>query len=843
MVAIVLLVIMLFGYNYLVFELVDAFLKMPRLKKIFRIPVAILNTFISIGITMLCGGSAFIAYITIGIILFVEFTLFYRDKITSSLFCMLACAVHIMAARSLTVAVFAIVMQTTIYTIANTSDLLIYSTAVMFMILDILILIVIRLVPAKGVRIINQHGEQHWFMIAWLSVFTVYLQVNSRIYETPSNHPELITNQIIAPAAILIGTYIILFFSMKMGELLGYREKSEELQNTVEKERQYRITIEKGVHRVIEVNFSKREIVSGFEDYKETLGDGIYNYESMLTYMIQTFVLDEDKNEFSEFFAAPIAIKKFEEGLTETAFDYRQPTIEGNYIWMHVSMVLIQDPQNNDIKGFVQFKDIDVEKRQQLDLQYKAERDLLTNLYNKSTTELLISNALMDVDDKVETGVLFIIDIDDFKMINDGLGHLYGDAVLSQLSESLHKSFKSTDIVGRIGGDEFIVFAKSMHEESAIVKKANSICTAFLQTYANEKNEDYTVSSSIGIALFPKDGRNFEDLFRCADVALYNAKAHGKNRYAFYNEKHQTTYASSRTEIDNHGLIQKSFKDNRIEYVFRLLYGSRFTKAAIESALELIAKNFGFSRANIFEFNEMSTHFNGVFEWCDVGIASVSANYIDMPIEDFDFVVSALEKSGGMFMAVPEDFPQEAQESYTSIGIKSIVHFSIKERDSLIGVIAFQHCIRNGFHLSNTEFEELRTICQVLSVFMAKQLSNERETRHHQAIETVMDNMNSIAYVIDRENYDVYYENHNTISVTGHPSVGMKCHKSYRGLDEPCDDCPLSHLSAKNPRCTLELYTKKYDIFTKTSASLISWSNDREAMLISSVDVSEYKKR
>lgn len=835
------MVLMVFGYNLLVFELVDAFFKMPRLKKIYRIPVAIASTILVLSVTMLSGNSTFLAYITISVILFVEFTFFYRDKITSSLFCMLACVIHVMAVRSICVAMYAVMMQCTIYTVANTPSLIVSSTAITFLILNLVIMLVIKIVPAKGVRIINQHGEQHWFMIAWLSVFCIYMQINSKVFETPSNHPDLITNQIIAPAAILIGNYIILYFSFKMGDLLGYREMSEELQNAVEKERQYRISIEKGVYRVVEVNFSKCEVVSGFEDYKDSLGDSIYDYEKILAFMIQTSVYAEDSNEFIKYLSPSNAIKELEEGKTETSFDYRHLTGEENYVWMHVSIMLIKDSQNNDIKGFVQFKDIDVEKRQQLNLQYKAERDLLTGLYNKSTTESLITNELSSIDGIIKPGVLFIIDIDNFKMINDRLGHLYGDAVLSELSESLRKSFKNTDIVGRIGGDEFIVFAKSMQEESGIIKKANSICTAFLQTYANDKKEDYTVSSSIGIALFPKDGDNFEDLFKRADAALYVAKAQGKNRYAFYDETYETSYVSSRTEIDDHGLVQKSFKDNRIEYVFRLLYGTKYTKAAIESALELIAKNFGFSRANIFEFNEMSTHFNGVFEWCAVGIESVSANYIDMPIKSFEFVVSALEKSGGMFMAVPEDFPQNAQESYTSIGIKSLVHFSIKEQGKLIGVIAFQHCISDEFRLSNTEFEELRTICQVLSVFMAKQLSNERELRHHQAIEAVMDNMNSIAYVIDRADYTVYYENQNTISITGNSSIGRKCYKTYRGLEAPCDDCPLSHLSEENSRITLEMFTEKFNIYTKTSAALLTWSNDREAMLISSVDVSEYK--
>lgn len=839
--AVIFLVAMFLIYNYLIFELVDAFLKMPRLKKIYRIPLGVVNTLIATVFTMFSGSTSLGVYILIGIILFAEFLLFYRDKHSCIFFCVLAIVIHITAMRSLCVAGFAIVTNNTIYDIANTPILLARSTGTTFMLLNVVVFIVIKLVPAKSVRIINQHHEQLSFMIAWMSVFFIYLLINSKVYSIPNGHSTLLTNQIVAPIAILIGTYIVLFFSIKTGELLGYKEKTEVLQQTMEKERQYRTTIDKNVFQIIEVNFNKNELISGFEDYEDQIGERVHDYSKMLEFMIQTSVHSEDKGEFMKYLSPITAVKEFEMGKTEISFDYRRLLPDANYVWMRVLMALMRDTQSEDVKGFVQIKNIDVEKKQQIELQYKAERDLLTGLYNKGTTEMLISKQLTSYRDNAICGVLFIIDIDDFKTINDRLGHLYGDAVLSELSESLRRIFRDCDIVGRIGGDEFLVFIEGLQSEHMIIKKAQNICKEFLRTYANEKNEDYTVSSSVGIAVCPKDGESFEELFKCADAALYTTKAQGKNGYSFYNQNLEMPYVSTRTAIDTHGVAQKSFKNNRIEYVFRLLYGCEDTKIAIESVLELIAKNFGFSRANIFEFNELSTHFNGIFEWCAIGIDSVSSNYRDMPLTEFDFVISELEKSNGMFIAVPSDFPEYAQESYNSIDIKSIVHFSIMERDKLIGVIAFQDCIGEKFNLLETELEELRTICQVLSVFMVKQLSNERELRHHQAIEAVMDNMNSIAYVIDRETYEVFYENQNVVRVTGHPSIGTKCYYSYRGIDEPCEDCPLNHLSKEQPRCTLELYTKKFDIYTKTSASLIDWSNDRKAMLISSVDVTEYK--
>ena len=833
---------MLLIFHYLLFELIDPLLENPRLKKVYRIPVGIVNVIVAYFVITNAGTDALSSYITIAGILLFEFIMFYNDKFMHKVFCMLACLVHVMAMHSLCVSFLALATGSTLYDVMHTPSTLILSLGITCMFLNIAMIAVTKFIPAEKVKIINQSSEHHWFMVTWLSVFSLYFLINSRVYNYNDASPILLESQIAAPLAILLGCYIALLFAFKTSALLGYKYKNRELLKTVEKERFYRTHTEKDVFRVIDINFTTGYLHSGFDDYKEQLGNIVHNYTKMLDFLLKTAVHPEDAWNFTQFGSPHIVIAEFEKGTTEIAFDYRRRMPDGEYAWMRVLMPLRRDEITGDVKGFMQIRNIDAEKREQLALQHKAEIDSLTGLYNKGTTDSLISNCLTPGPGAVSAGVLFIVDIDNFKTINDRLGHLYGDAVLSELSESLRAVFREGDIVGRIGGDEFLAFAKGVVSQDIISKKAADICRAFLRTYSNDKGASYSVSGSIGIAIFPRDGATLEELFKNADTALYAAKGNGKNGYAFYDKTLESSYVSARTEINTHGGLQKKFKDNRVEYVFRLLYGSEDVKLAIESVLELIANNFGFSRANIFEFNEDSSHFSGVFEWCATGVASVMEKYQNLAISDYGFVLSALEASGGLFAATVDEFPEYAQEHYTSIGIRSIVHFSIKERDKLTGVVAFQNCTDMRSNLSAAELGELRTICQVLSVFMVKQRSVEREKRHHKAIETVMDNMNSIAYVVDRENFDVFYENQNVVNITGHSSIGTKCYRSYRGLEAPCGDCALQYLSAENPRCTLELYTEKFDIYTRTDGSLIDWSNDRKAMLLSSVDISEYKR-
>lgn len=835
-IAIFSLVLIYLGYNLILFKLIATFLNKSHPSMPCLLSISLLNTLVAVIMTITDKGTALGAYVLLAVILFVEFAIVFRDKHVRSLFCMLTCFVHIMAIRSLCVALFALALDRTIFAIVDDPLLLVVSALMTFLLLSTAILLLLKFVSAKSMNVLGQHSVQLRPLIIILVLISVYLLLNTTVYNAANASPSVLSNQIIIPITILICLYVVFFFAIRTNSLLSYKEQSE-------KEHLYRMSIDKDVFRIIEANFSQNLLISGFEEYEARLGDMVHEYSNMLAFMIQETVHILDHGKFLKFSSPQSVVDEFKSGRTELCFDYRRLMTDNEYVWMRILMVLFQDEDSEDVRGFVQIKNIDIEKKQQLKLQYMAERDLLTGLYNKITTEQLIKEYMNTSVTPSLTGALFIIDIDDFKTVNDQLGHLYGDAILSELSDRLHSLFRENDIVGRIGGDEFIVFAKGLVNCDMIIQKALEVCNAFLKNYKTEQNRKYVASSSVGISLFPANGTDFETLFKCADIALYAAKAKGKNGYSFYEKEHDSPYVSTRTEIDTHGVLQKTFKDNRIEYVFRLLYGSEDTTAAIGSVLKLIANNFGFSRANIFEFNEFSTQFSCVFEWCAEGIDSVSHQYIDLPLSSFDFIISDLEKHGGMFVATPKDFPEYAQESYTSIGIKSIVHFSIKERDTLIGVIAFQNCTDEEFSISNTTLEELRVICQVFSVFMAKQLSNNREQMHRLSIEAVVDNTNSIAYVIDIDNFDVLYENQNVSAITGHSSIGTKCHRSYRGLDSPCDDCPLSHLSEENERCTLELYTEKFNLYTMTSAALIEWGNGKKAMLISSVDVSEYKKQ
>ncbi|MEG2429408.1 MAG: GGDEF domain-containing protein, partial [Oscillospiraceae bacterium] len=152
----------------------------------------------------------------------------------------------------------------------------------------------------------------------------------------------------------------------------------------------------------------------------------------------------------------------------------------------------------------------------------------------KGTTKMLIDDFLEN-EGRLGKHALFILDIDNFKNVNDTLGHLTGDKVLVDIAEKIKKSVRMTDICGRIGGDEFVILLKNTPSLAFISAKAKEICTSFKSTLSNQTST-VQISGSIGIAPYNADNLAYTELFVNADTALYNSKKNGKNQFSVFNK-------------------------------------------------------------------------------------------------------------------------------------------------------------------------------------------------------------------------------------------------------------------------------------------------------------------
>ena len=160
-------------------------------------------------------------------------------------------------------------------------------------------------------------------------------------------------------------------------------------------------------------------------------------------------------------------------------------------------------------------------------LQTCAEQDSLTKILNSGTTKKLTDEYITS---SKNSCAMLIIDVDDFKRINDRYGHMVGDEVMMRAAEAIKKLFRANDIVGRIGGDEFLVLMKDVSDVGIVSLRCSQILEAFTNMhFGTMKNEE--ISCSVGAAISGARKMLYDEMFLCADKAMYRAKNLGGNQY------------------------------------------------------------------------------------------------------------------------------------------------------------------------------------------------------------------------------------------------------------------------------------------------------------------------
>lgn len=304
------------------------------------------------------------------------------------------------------------------------------------------------------------------------------------------------------------------------------------------------------VKRVIQSLLAKRifqnSLASSYvslEAILENAGCGIY----VADYHTRSILYTNQK--FREFFSHSIAAGKldeliFSENEIFSAHSHKEiySVDEGLWLDMHKTEIDWVDGRKVILCTIY---DTTEKKVYQQKIEHQASNDFLTGLYNRMRCEQDLEKYIVKALATEGEGALLYLDLDDFKQINDGLGHQYGDVLLKAISHSLQKVRGVENTCYRMGGDEFIVIIPDAVyvETDRILREITSI---FTQSW-HLKGEDYYCTMSMGIVCFPSDGDSVDDLIRKADLALLAAKRQGKNCIEYYNAKDE---ASAHRRLD-----------------------------------------------------------------------------------------------------------------------------------------------------------------------------------------------------------------------------------------------------------------------------------------------------
>lgn len=211
---------------------------------------------------------------------------------------------------------------------------------------------------------------------------------------------------------------------------------------------------------------------------------------------------------------------------------------DGELYYEHAYITPIRD-SHDTITHFLGVKeDITERKNYEKQLLYLADHDPLTSLYNRRRFQKDLEFIILQSKRYNIIGALLFIDLDNFKYINDSLGHQYGDELLISIAHSLRNNLRKADLISRLGGDEFAVILHNTSEQQAVAI-ANQILDHIKLHNSFREKGSATITASIGIALYPQHGNDAKELQKCADLAMYKAKEEGRNRSCVFSIDHK----------------------------------------------------------------------------------------------------------------------------------------------------------------------------------------------------------------------------------------------------------------------------------------------------------------
>lgn len=406
-------------------------------------------------------------------------------------------------------------------------------------------------------------------------------------------------------------------------------------------------------------------------------------------------------------------------GVPYSETEFRIKHQDGSLVWCLIRATTQYDRDKNPIKAVGVIIDISSQKEERQQLLDMAQKDVLTGLFNKAALQHQITLGMNSVNPKLMQSV-FIIDIDNFKMVNDTYGHLCGDILLADIAKTIKNHFRTSDLIGRIGGDEFLVYLPEISGEDVAARKADNLIQKLNQITPG--GHAVAISCSVGGVVVPGGTSDYLTLYQLADRALYYQKTHGKNGFTFYNQSMCSSpgeYLKSAvgTAIKSDEL--NAADDELAQYTFYMLYHSKDIPSAVNQLVEIVGQSYDVSRMYIFEKWDEQPYCHKTYEWCAPGIASEKN-------DKEDFCYNKAEDYAENFSEEDIFYCRDTNELQPSLynvlkpqGVCSFLQCAMLDNGQFKGYVGFDECREKRFW-TKQQIATLSLISNVLSVFLAK---------------------------------------------------------------------------------------------------------------------------
>ncbi len=443
---------------------------------------------------------------------------------------------------------------------------------------------------------------------------------------------------------------------------------------------------------------------------------------------LEKILYQEDYEDF--FGMIKRASQEEEKGMLEYRVNVASEGEPPEYAWHRTIYKSVPGSHGEILRILGRTEDITRDRQLQDEMEQRLKQDGLTGLLNKSTTKSEIEGFLKE---KVQgTHALFLIDVDNFKSINDTLGHLFGDSVLINVAKKIQELFRGTDVVGRIGGDEFMVFMK--YTDFYQVKlKAQSICDSVKQVYHGGNQEEVEVSCSVGVALYGTIKESYSSLFSKADMAMYQAKEAGKNQYRIAESTDPLWKIRKATKIEPRSSQYKAGKIQDMGFLseaFTLLSHAKDVNDSLNLLMERIGRQYDLGTVAVLEVDREKKELIQTNCWTRENGILTEPQYVDK-YESWDGFQSGFDEWGLSYIndclgdghITPAD-----REVFRERRMRALVNCSFSYFELGEGYVTFCD-LEKPRNWTDYEKETFLELTKMLSVFVAIRVQREEDQR------------------------------------------------------------------------------------------------------------------
>ena len=516
--------------------------------------------------------------------------------------------------------------------------------------------------------------------------------------------------------------------------------------------------------------------------------------------------------------------------------EFRIKRFDEDYTWYQANLTSLLGAEGYVTRIVGRMININDRKLKEMELLLRAEKDALTGIYNQGATEQLIHNAIQDGNEN-SLSALMIIDLDNFKEANDLLGHANGDELLEKTADILKEMFKGGDVIGRIGGDEFLVYMRNMETISDADEMAGNIVKS-VRYDLDFEGQPIRVTCSVGVAVYPYHGKTYEELFEKADRAVYTVKANGKDGYRVYHAASTTVYHANRKV--GYDMTKTIDYDRHIEdQVMQILFEDKVLESALRSSLELMTAKYQFHRGYICGNDSLPISRTIQFTVKKYATGKEAEEHYELKRMVNEILYSFFP---GAAMIHDYDLTaEEMREDFRAEGIKSMLYYPLTSQGEFQGAIVFENHEDVQMELSKSAMEEVRSLFRLMEAHIL-QIGLMDRLQNFVAQVAVFDNLDSFVYVVNPDNHEISFINKKVLVDSPDVKIGDICYKALQNRDTPCENCILRNLDKSDPhcRCTEEMFNYSLRSWTRSSASWLECREENGLALINSFDISEY---